>query len=76
MARIRCKYIGCVYLDNGDCTATLINLDPEEGCLTFAQVGDPYDEEWDLENDDEDLDGYDEWDDEEDYGNSLYDDDF
>jgi hypothetical protein len=73
MARIRCKYIGCNFLDQGVCSATVIELDPDEGCLTFTQVGDPFedDDDWD----DDDLDGYEEWDDEDDYSDSLYDDD-
>jgi len=76
MARIRCRYVGCVYLDEGICTATVIELDPEEGCATFTQVGDPFeDEEWDLEDEEEELDGYDEWDDDEDdFEDSLYED--
>ncbi len=75
MARIRCRYIGCVFLDEGNCTATVINLDPEEGCLTFSQVGDPYeDEEWEFEDEAEELEGYDEWDDDEDFDDNLYDD--
>jgi hypothetical protein len=73
MARIRCKYIGCTFLDDGICCATIIELDPDEGCLTFSQLGDPFeDDDW---NDDDDLDGYDEWDDDDDFSNALYDDD-
>ena len=74
MARIRCKYVGCVFLDDGLCSASVVELDPDEGCLTFSQAGDPYeDDDWD---DDNSLDGYDEWDDEEDYEDSLYEDDY
>ena len=48
MARIRCKYIGCAFLDNGICSATTIELDPDEGCLTYSQLGDPFDDDdWD-----------------------------
>jgi hypothetical protein len=73
MARIHCKYIGCTFLDNGICGARTIELDPDEGCLTFSQLGDPFeDDDW---NEDDDLDGYDEWDDDEDFGSSLYGDD-
>ncbi len=64
MARIRCKYRGCTFLDDGICTATTVNLDPDEGCLTFTLLADPFDdddEEWE-----DDLDGYEEWDDEDD----------
>ena len=73
MAQIRCRYIGCHYLDNGICTASTVDLDPDEGCQTFSQLEDPFDEEdWD---DDDDLDGYTEWDDEDDFSDTLYDDD-
>ncbi len=74
MARIRCKYSGCTFLDTGLCTATSIELDPDEGCLTFNQLGDPFDDdEWD----DDDLEGYEEWDDDEDddLSDSLLDED-
>ena len=72
MARIRCRYVGCNFLDEGLCSAPIIELDPDEGCLTFVQLGDPFedDEDWD----DDELEGYDEWDDD-DFDDSLYDDD-
>jgi hypothetical protein len=72
MARIRCKYIGCAYLDQGLCAAPVIELDPDEGCMTFTQIGDPYDDDDDWDEDD--LDGYQEWDDD-DFDDPLYDDD-
>ena len=59
MPRIRCRYLGCIYLDDGNCSAPLIDLDPDEGCQTFTQSGDPFEDEWD---DDE---GYDDWEEEE-----------
>jgi hypothetical protein len=37
MPRIRCKYVDCIYLESGLCGADQIDLDPELGCLTFAQ---------------------------------------
>ncbi|HBX69471.1 MAG TPA: hypothetical protein DEH25_08835 [Chloroflexi bacterium] len=77
MARIRCRYIGCIYLEEGICTATIVTLDPEDGCVTFAQSGDPFeDDDWETEPE-EDLDGYDEWDDDddEDFEEPLYEDD-
>jgi len=65
MARIRCNYIGCKFLDDGICSATTIELDPDEGCLTFSQLGDPSeDDEW---TDEDDLEGYEEWDEDDDY---------
>lgn len=73
MARIRCRYIGCTFLDSGNCTATIIELDPDEGCLTYTQLDDPFDD--DDEWEDDDLDGYDEWDDDDDFDDTLFDDD-
>ncbi len=35
MPRVRCWYVDCLFLDNGYCTASRIELDPEEGCLTY-----------------------------------------
>jgi len=73
MARIRCKYIGCAFLDGGICSATAIELDPDEGCLTYSQLGDPFDEDdW---NEDEYMDGYEEWD-SDDFNNGLFDEDY
>ena len=73
MARIVCKYISCTFLDDGICSATTIELDPDEGCLTFSHLNDPFeDDDWD---DEDDLDGYDEWDDDDDYDGTLYEDD-
>jgi hypothetical protein len=37
MPRIRCRYIDCIYLESGHCGADQIDLDPETGCLTYAQ---------------------------------------
>lgn len=75
MARIRCKYIGCTFLDEGLCTATAIELDPDEGCITFTQIGDPFDDDDDWDNND-DLDGYEEWDDDDEISGSLFEDDY
>lgn len=72
MARIRCKYNSCTFLDAGICNAATIDLDPDEGCLTYTQIGDPFEDDWD---DEEELDGYEEWDDD-DFEDMLYDDDY
>jgi hypothetical protein len=37
--RIRCHYADCVFLDEGYCAAAAVELDPEEGCLTYAPSG-------------------------------------
>ena len=54
MPRIRCRYLGCVYLDDGQCIAPVIDLDPDEGCHTFNQAGDPLDDSWDEDEEYED----------------------
>lgn len=37
MTRIRCYYDDCVFLKNGLCNAANIELDPEDGCLTYSE---------------------------------------
>ena len=56
MPRIRCHYIDCVFLDEGYCAAAAVELDPEEGCLTYSASGevsadDPWEEKDELEED-------------------------
>jgi len=48
--------VGCIYLENGYCSAPLINIDPDEGCLTFTQLDDPFEatEDWEEEDFDDD----------------------
>lgn len=75
MPRIRCHYLDCVFLDDGYCSAALVEVDPDSGCNTYspnaeASAEEGWDEEeeleeWeeveeDIEDDDEDM-----WDDEE-----------
>jgi len=36
MARIKCHYADCVFLDEGYCSAALVELDPDAGCTTFS----------------------------------------
>ena len=51
MPRIRCRYVDCVFLENGYCGAAAVEIDPDEGCLTYSHVDDvPADEEWDEED--------------------------
>ena len=73
MARIRCKYIGCAFLEDGICSATTVELDPDEGCLTFSYLNDPFEDEDNWEDDD--MNGYDEWDEDDDLDDSLFEDD-
>lgn len=67
MAKIRCHYLDCVFLDDGYCSAAAIELDPDTGCATYsptaeAAASDEWDEdeelaEWEeLEEEDEDDD--------------------
>ncbi len=75
MARIRCHYLDCAFLDEGYCSAAQIELDPDAGCATYSPNAEAAanedwedndeDEEWEeVEGDDEDEDEM--WTDEED----------
>ena len=76
MPKIRCLYVGCIYLESGYCTAPLVNIDPDEGCLTFTQLEDPFDG-GDLEESDwdDELDGFEEWEEDETFDDEWLDDD-
>lgn len=51
MPRIRCHYANCVYLEAGFCGATSVEIDPDEGCMTFTHVADVSpDEAWSEED--------------------------
>ena len=58
MARIRCHYADCVFLDEGYCSAAAIELDPDTGCATYTPNEEAAKDEWEEEE-------LDEWDDEE-----------
>ncbi|MCC7361614.1 MAG: hypothetical protein IT317_19175 [Anaerolineales bacterium] len=72
MPRIRCHYEDCVFLEDGYCGAAAIELEPENGCLTYKRVDEAEDgqaaEEWEEEDlDDEgEEEGDDYYDDEDD----------
>jgi hypothetical protein len=70
MPRIRCHYEDCVFLEDGYCGAAAIELEPENGCLTYTRVDEAEDkaaEEWEEEDFEEDIDEEgDEFDEEED----------
>ena len=66
MPRIRCLYFNCLYLDAATCTAPFVEIDPDIGCTTYAQIedelvdeSDDY-EDWDMEELDIDIDDEDE----------------
>jgi hypothetical protein len=62
MARIRCFYEDCVFLVKGFCSAQTIELDPEDGCLTYSE--DPGDMTMSLLHEDEDEEFEESWEDE------------
>ncbi|PKO18302.1 MAG: hypothetical protein CVU39_02365 [Chloroflexi bacterium HGW-Chloroflexi-10] len=54
MAKIRCHYEDCGFLDEGFCSAALIEVDPDKGCITYVPSADSISEEsWDNEDDEE-----------------------
>jgi hypothetical protein len=62
MPRIRCHYLDCAFLDEGYCSAEAVQIDPDEGCMTYTQLDDvDVDEDWeddeleDLWVEDDDL---------------------
>lgn len=60
MPRIRCRYIDCVYLEDGFCSTPTIDLDPDEGCLKYTRIGDVPEDEWEEEEEHDQI-----WDEEE-----------
>ena len=51
MARIRCHYADCVFLDDGYCSAAAIELDPDTGCATYTPTEDAAKEDWSEDDD-------------------------
>lgn len=50
MARIRCHYLDCVFLDDGMCSAAAVEFDPDAGCMTFSPSAESSNEgDWDEE---------------------------
>jgi hypothetical protein len=65
MPKIRCLYEDCIFLSKGFCTAASIELDPEDGCLTYSEdSGDFIASTFDEEEDDGFDDFEDNWEDE------------
>jgi hypothetical protein len=70
MTHIICRASFCIFWDEGVCTSEEIEYEPENGCMTFQDVGDltledDEDDDWgddDLFDDDDD----DDWDDDDD----------
>lgn len=42
MPRIRCFYDDCIFLKKGMCVAPAVELDPDDGCLTYTDDLDDY----------------------------------
>ncbi len=73
MARIRCHYTDCVFLDEGYCSAAAVEIDPDTGCATYSPNEESTEEEWDeeeeldeWEEEDSDEEEEESWDEEED----------
>ncbi len=65
MPRIRCLYEDCIFLDDGYCTAAVVEIDPNEGCLTYRAAGEfleATDQDWDDELLVDELEAEDLWD--------------
>jgi hypothetical protein len=53
MARIRCHYADCVFLDDGYCSAAAIELDPDTGCATYSPTEEAAKEDWEKKESDD-----------------------
>ncbi len=48
--KIRCHYIDCAFLDDGYCSAAMVEIDPDNGCLTYSPTAEvDHEDEWDEE---------------------------
>lgn len=65
MPKIRCHYIDCAFLDEGYCSAAMVELDPEKGCITYSPTAEAVDEN-DWEEEEEEAEEWEELEDEED----------
>lgn len=65
MPRIRCLYEDCTFLSKGFCVATSVELDPEDGCLTYTEDSNEFISNTLMDDDDSNYDDYeDSWEDE------------
>ena len=47
MPKIRCHYIDCAFIDDGYCTAALVEINPDNGCLTYNPTAETeHDDDW------------------------------
>lgn len=51
MPRIRCRYLDCVFLNDGFCDTSAVEIDPDEGCITYTQLDEvSLDKDWEEED--------------------------
>lgn len=50
MPRIRCHYVDCVFLDDGYCGTSSVEIDPDEGCVTFTIDEVSIDKDWEEDD--------------------------
>ena len=61
MPRVRCLYLGCIYLEEDICTASFVTIDPDSGCETYETVAPSHnDEDWDESDDVDNWDSFEE----------------
>jgi hypothetical protein len=65
MPRIKCHYLDCAFLDEGICSAGMVELDPDTGCKTYSANAESATED-DWETDEDELEEWEELDDEDD----------
>jgi hypothetical protein len=54
MARIICHYLDCAFLDEGYCSAGMVEIDPDSGCITFKPTTETVaEDDWSEEEDEE-----------------------
>jgi hypothetical protein len=76
MPRIRCHYLDCAFLDENYCSAASVELDPDDGCKTFADNTEvSSDEEMIDEQEEEELEEWEETDEEDDGDEDFWPDD-
>jgi hypothetical protein len=48
MPKIRCHYNDCAFLDDGYCSAALVEINPDKGCLTYNPIAETeHEDDWD-----------------------------
>ena len=54
MPKIRCHYIDCAFLDEGYCSAAMVELDPDAGWKTYSPTAEAVEEnDWEEEEEEE-----------------------